>query len=57
MFIHSHIEMLKKLCLPSAAVLCNTGIGDAIYIFNKTLRLIFLLHHGSILRDTVACWF
>lgn len=56
-FIHSHIEMLKKCSLPGAAVLCKAGTEDAIYIFNKTLRLIFLVHPGSIRRDTVACWF
>lgn len=49
--------MLKKCCLPSAAVLCNTGNEDAIYVFNKTFKLNFLVHHGSILRNTVACWF
>lgn len=55
-YLHIHIEMLKKCCLPSAAALCNTGNEDAIYIFNKTFKLNFLVHHGSILRNTVACW-
>lgn len=57
MFIHSYIEMLRKCCLPCAAVPCKAGIEDAIYIFNKTFGLIFLVHHGSNLRDIVACWF
>lgn len=47
------MEMLKMLC-PSAAVLCKTGMKMAIYIFNKTFRLIFLVHNGSILRNRMA---
>lgn len=56
MFIHSHTETLQKCCLSSTAVLHETGI-DTVYIFNKTFRLMFLVHHRSILRNTVAWWF
>jgi hypothetical protein len=57
MFIHSDIEMLKICCLPSTAVLCKTGMEDAIYIFNKPFRLMFMVHCESILKETVAHWF
>ena len=54
--VYTHMESLK-CCLPSAAVLCKTGRVDAIYIFNKTFRLIFLVHNGPILRNRMASWF